>query len=205
MTFKSCYNFWAAIIILTESVFIVNSKKVINSPPFRWFLILAIMLCFLSFVIFIHVLIEKCYKYWSNETSDSVDMENQEADEHPQQHTIVGSFAVINYIILVSFINFVRFSLQYHFLSSRFNLLLKDSESLLGCTIVVPFYYFKNPMLRHYICKKILRRSTVQPENNQIELQQIWTVLNKTHFISTIKITLLLSKPRIILNGLIRG
>ena len=131
------------------------------------------MLCILSFVIFIHVFVEKCYKYWSNETSGSVVMENQEADEHPQQHTIVGSYAVINYIILISFINFVRFSLQYHFLSPRFTLLLKDSEIVLECTIAIPFYYFKNPMLRHYIYKKILKRSTVQPENNQIELQLI--------------------------------
>ena len=131
------------------------------------------MLCILSFVIFIHVSVEKCYKYWSNEISDSVVVENQETEENPEQHTIVGSYAIINYIILISFIIFVKFSKQYHFLSPRFSLLLKDSETVLECMIAVPFCYFKNSMLRHYICKKILRRSTVQPENNQIELQSV--------------------------------
>ena len=125
------------------------------------------------FVILIHTLAKKYNNYWSsNEISDSVVVENQETDE---QHSIVDSYAaVVNFIILVSFIFFVRFSLQYNLLSPRISLLLKDSEISLECMIAIPIYYFKNPLLRHYIWKKIiLKRSTVQPENNQIELQSI--------------------------------
>ena len=53
------------------------------------------------------------------------------------------------------------------------SLLLKDAEIVFELTIAIPNYYFKNPLLRHYIRKKVLKRSTVQPENNEIELQSI--------------------------------
>ena len=127
------------------------------------------------FVILIHTLVKKYNNYWSNEVLDSVVVENQETDE---QHSIVDSYAaVVNIIILVLFISFVRFSLQYNLLSPRISLLLKDSEVSLECMIAIPIYYFKNPLLRHYIWKKIiLKKSTVQPENNQIELQSISSV-----------------------------
>ena len=123
------------------------------------------------FVILIHTLVKKYNNYWSNEVLDSVVVENQETDE---QHSIVDSYAaVVNIIILVLFISFVRFSLQYNLLSTRMSLLLKDSEVSLECMIAIPIYYFKNPLLRHYILKNVLRRSTVQPEINEIELQSI--------------------------------
>ena len=118
----------------------------------------------------IHVLVEKFNNYWSNETSDSVVVEIQEIDE---QRSIVDFYSVVNYICLISFIYFVRFSLQNHLLSPRMSLLFKDSEIVLELAIAIPNYYFKNPLLRDYILKKVLRRSTVHPENNEIELQSI--------------------------------
>jgi hypothetical protein len=127
------------------------------------------MLVILFFVILIHVLVEKFNNYWSN-VSDSIVVEIQETDE---QRSIVDFYSVVNYICIISFIYFVRFSLQNHLLSPRMSLLFKDSEIVLELAIAIPNYYFKNPLLRDYILKKILRRSTVQPENNQIELQSI--------------------------------
>ena len=128
------------------------------------------MLGILFFVILIHVLVEKFNNYWSNETSDSVVVEIQEIDE---QRSIVDFYSVVNYICIISFIYFVRFSLQNHLMSPRMSLLFKDSEIVLELTIAIPNYYFKNPLLRNYILKKVLRRSTVHPENNEIELQSI--------------------------------
>ena len=128
------------------------------------------MLGLLFFVILIHVLVDKCNNYWSDEISESVDVEIQEIEE---QRSIVDFYAVVNYFSLISFIYFVRFSLQNHLLSPRMSLLFKDSEIVLELMIAIPNYYFKNPLLRDYILKKVLRRSTVHPENNQIELQSI--------------------------------
>ena len=128
------------------------------------------MLGILFFVILIHVLVEKFNNYWSNETSDSVVVEIQEIDE---QRSIVDFYSVVNYICIISFIYFVRFSLQNHLLSPRMSLLFKDSEIVLELAIAIPNYYFKNPLLRDYILKKVLRRSTVHPETNEIELQSI--------------------------------
>ena len=128
------------------------------------------MLGLLFFVILIHVLVDKCNNYWSDEISESVDVEIQEIEE---QRSIVDFYAVVNYFSLISFIYFVRFSLQNHLLSPRMSLLFKDSEIVLELMIAIPNYYFKNPLLRDYILKKVLRRSTVHPENNQMELQSI--------------------------------
>ena len=97
-------------------------------------------------------------------------MENNETDE---QHSIVDFCSVLNciFVTLISFA--LRYSVQYYFLSPRMSLLLRDSETILELMITVPTYYFKNPLLRHYILKNVLRRSTVQPEINEIELQSI--------------------------------
>ena len=97
-------------------------------------------------------------------------MENEETEEH---YSFVDFYTVVNYLIVISVILFIRYSLQYHLLSARISLLIKDSEIVLECMIAIPNYYFKNPKLRHYIWMKILRRSTVQPENNQIELHTV--------------------------------
>ena len=94
-------------------------------------------------------------------------MEIQETDE---QRSIVDFYSVINYISIMSFIYFVQFSLQNHLPSQRMSLLLKDSEIVLELMIAIPNYYFKNPLLRDYIWKKVLRRSRMHPEI-QIELQ----------------------------------
>ena len=127
------------------------------------------MLGILSFVILTHFLVEKCINYRSNEVSDSVvEVENQETDE---QHSIVDFYSALNFIVIMSFIYSLRFSVQYYFLSQRMSLLLRDSEIVLELMIAIPNYYLKNPLLRHYILKNVLRRSTVQPENNEIELQ----------------------------------
>ena len=132
------------------------------------------MLTILFFVILTHILVEKCTNYCSNEISDAVvDMENQESDE-PLITSIVDSYTVANYIIIMSTIVFVYCSYQYHLLPPRMSLLLTDSDIAFECLIAMPNYYLKNPLLRHYIWKKILIRSTtVQPENNQMELQSI--------------------------------
>ena len=141
------------------------------SLPFRWFPILASILGILSFVILTHLLVEKCNNYWSNEISDSVvDVDNNETDE---QHSIVDFYSALNFIVIISFIYSLRFSVQYYFLSPRMSLLLRDSEIVLELMIAIPNLYFKNPLLRHYILKNVLRRSTVHPENNEIELQSI--------------------------------
>ena len=123
----------------------------------------------LFFVVLLHMLVGKCKKYWSNEISDPEVVENQEAEEQ----SFFNFYTVLNYIIAVSFLLFFKFSLQYDLLSPRISLLLKDSQNILPCMITVPNFYIKNPLLRHYVWKKILRISTVQPENNQIELQSI--------------------------------
>ena len=147
-------------------------KVVLFSLPFRWFIILAFVLCILFFVVILHILVEKCNEYRSNEISDSEVVENQEAEE---QHSFFDFYTGVNFIILISFILFIQFSLQYHLLSLRMSLLLNDSKLILSM-ITIPKYYLKNPGLRHYIWKKILRRSTtVQPENDQMELQSIWS------------------------------
>ena len=94
----------------------INLKKVKISLPFRWFPILAIMLSILFFVILTHILVEKCNNYWSNEISDAVvDMESQERDEELIT-SIVDSYTVANYIIIMSTIVFVYCSYQYHLL-----------------------------------------------------------------------------------------
>ena len=98
------------------------------------------------------------------------DMENNETNE---QHSIVDFYSALNYIVIISISYSLRFSVQCYFLSPRMSLLLKDSEIILELMIAIPNYYFKNPLLRHYILKNVLRRSTVHPENNEIELQSI--------------------------------
>ena len=145
-----------------------NLKKAKFSLAFRSIVVLAFIFWILCFVTLIHLLVEKCIKYWSNEISNSEVVENEEADE---LYSFVDVYTISSYIIVVSFIIFIRFSSQYYLLSGRISLLLKDSEHVLECMIAIPNYYIKNPKLRHYIWKTILRRSTVQPENNQIELQ----------------------------------
>ena len=124
---------------------------------------LAFITCILSFVILVHILVEKCNKYCGNDISNSEVVENEETDEH---YSFVDLFTVVNYLMVISFVLFIRFSLQYYLLSARISLLIKDSEIVLECMLAIPNYYFKNPKLRHYIWTKILRRSTVQPENN---------------------------------------
>ena len=148
-------------------------KVVLFFLPFRWFIILVVVLCIVFFVILLHILVEKCNKYWSNEISDSEIVENQEAEE---QQSLFDFYTGVNSIIVFSIILFIQFSLQYHLLSLRISLLLKDSTIIVICIITIPNYYLKNPGLRHYIWKNILRRSTtVQPENDQMELQSIWS------------------------------
>ena len=116
-------------------------------------------------------MVGKCNNYWNNEISDSVeDVESYETDE---QHSIVDLYSALNFIVIISFIYSLRFSLQYYFLSPRMSLLLRDSEIILELMITIPNYYLKNPLLRHYILKNILRRSTVLPENGEMELQSI--------------------------------
>ena len=146
------------------------SQKVVLFPfPSRWFIILSFVLCILFFVILLHILVDKCNKYWSNEISDLEVVENQEAEEH---HSFFDFYTGVNYIVVISFILFVKFSL-HHLLSLRISLLLNDSKHILSM-ITIPNFYLKIPGLRHYIWKKILRRSTtVQPENDQMELQSI--------------------------------
>ena len=144
--------------------------KFVLSFPFRWIVVLAFILCILSFVILIHLLVEKCNKYWSDDISNSEVVENEETEEH---YSFVDFYTVVNYVIMISFILFIRFSLQYYLLSARISQLIKDSEIVLECMIAIPNYYFKSPKLRHYIWTKILRRSTVQPDNNQIELHTV--------------------------------
>ena len=128
------------------------------------------MLCILFIVILIHTLVEKYNKYWRNNVSDSVIVENQETDS---QHSIVDFYTVVFYILIISLIFVIQFSLQYLQLPPRISLLLNDSKDVSVCMIAIPNYYYKNPLLRQYIWNKILRRSTVQPENNEIELQSI--------------------------------
>ena len=128
------------------------------------------MLCILFFIILIHNLVQKCNKYWRNNIADSVIVENQETDS---QHSIVDFYTVVFYILIISLIFVIQFLLQYLQLPPRISLLLNDSKDVSVCMIAIPNYYYKNPLLRHYIWKKILRRSTVQPENNEIELQSI--------------------------------
>ena len=169
-----------------------HSKKVVLFYfPFRWFSISAFILGILLIVILTHILVEKCNKYWSNEISDAEVVENQEAED---QHSFFDFYTAMISMFVVAFSLFIQFSVQQYLLSVRISLLLKDSTHTLVCMIGVPYFYFKNPLLRNYVWKKIMRISTVQPENNQIELQQIWTVLNKIYFISITKLTLLLSK-----------
>ena len=113
------------------------------------------MLTILFFVILTHILVEKCNNYWSNDISDAVvDMESQESDE-PLITSIVDSYTVANYIIIMSTIVIVYCSYQYHVLSPRMSLLLTDSDIAFECLIAMPNYYLKNPLLRHYIWKKI--------------------------------------------------
>ena len=128
------------------------------------------MLCILFIVILIHTLVEKCNKYWRNTISDSVIVENQETDS---QYSIVDFYTVVFYILIISLICVIQFSLQCLLLPPRISLLLNDSKDVSVCMIAIPNYYYKNPLLRQYIWNKILRRSTVQPENNEIELQSI--------------------------------
>lgn len=146
------------------------SQKVVLVPlPSRWFIILAFVLCILFFVILLHILVDKCNKYWRNEISDSEVVDNQEAEE---QHSFFNFYIGVIYIIVISFILFVRFSL-HHLLSLKISLLLNDSRHILHI-LHIPIFYLKIPGLRHYIWKNILRRSTtVQPENDQMELQSI--------------------------------
>ena len=144
-------------------------KVVTFSLLFRWFIILAFVMYILFFVVLLHMLVDKCKKYWSNEISDPEVVENQEAEEQ----SFFNFYTVLNYIIAVLFLLFFKFSLQYDLLSPRISLLLKDSINIFSCMITMPNFYIKNPLLRHYVWKKILRISTVQPENNQIELQPI--------------------------------
>ena len=95
----------------------INFKKVKFSLPFRWFPVLASILGILSFVILTHLLVEKCNNYWSNEISDSVDdVENNETDE---QHSIVDFYSALNFIVIMSFIYSLRFSVQYFFFVSE--------------------------------------------------------------------------------------
>ena len=147
-----------------------SKKSLLFSLLFRWFIILAFVLCILFFVVLLHILVDKCSKYWSNEISDSEVVENQEENE---QYSFCDFYTAVNSIVMLTLIIFILFSSQHHLLPLRLSLLLKDSNNVLACMMAIPNYYIKNPLLRHYFWKKIMRISAVQPENNQMELQPI--------------------------------
>lgn len=145
-------------------------KVVLFSLSFRWFSTLAFLLCILFLVILTHLLVDECNKHCNNEISDAEIVEDQEVEE---QHSSFDFYTVVTYIFMISFTVFIQFAFQYHLLSPRISLLLDDSKTILLCMINIPSFYFKNPLLRHYVWKKIMRISRVQPENNEIELQSI--------------------------------
>ena len=101
------------------------------------------MLSIIFFVILTHILVEKCNNYWINEISDSVVTENPETDELLIT-SIVDSYTVANYIIIMSTIVFVYCSYQYRLLSPRMSLLINDSNIAFECLIAMPNYYLKN-------------------------------------------------------------
>ena len=146
-------------------------KVVLLHLSFRVFSVLLFVLCISFVVALLHILVEKCReKYWSNEISDSEVVENQEENE---QYSFCDFYTAVNSIVMLTLIIFILFSSQHHLLPLRLSLLLKDSNNVLACMMAIPNYYIKNPLLRHYFWKKIMRISAVQPENNQMELQPI--------------------------------
>ena len=119
------------------------SKKFVFSLPFRWIVVLAFILCILSFVILIHLLVEKCNKYWSNNVSNSEVVENEETEEH---YSFVDFYTVVNYLIVISFILFIRFSLQYYLLSTRISLLINTVRKIVLKLFL--YLYFRTKVLK---------------------------------------------------------
>ena len=98
--------------------------------PFRLLSILLFILCILFFVVLLHILVDKCSKYWSNEISDSEVVENQEENE---QYSFCDFYTAVNSIVMLTLIIFILFSSQHHLLPLRISLLLKDSNSTSLC------------------------------------------------------------------------
>ena len=103
---------------------------------------------------------------WNNETVD--DMENQQNDEqfgHIFDLHTVGLYSV--YLIL-----FIQFHvLPREILILRLELLFFDSFSIINAVSHLTFFYYKNPHLRKYVWRKIFSSSTIQPQNDLIEIE----------------------------------
>ena len=103
----------------------------------------------------------------NNETVD--DMEYQQNDEqliHIFDLHTVGLYSV--YLIL-----FIQFhALPSEILTLRLELLFFDSYPIIITAVShLTFFYYKNPHLRRYMWRKIFSSSTIQPQNDLIEIE----------------------------------
>ena len=117
-----------------------------------------------------HTLWEKCSKYCQEE--DEVEnIENPENDlnEHlinPHYFFVAISLAIILFITLTAPIQ-----LGYQILPSRYQLVFRDYMPLLANPLIMFLFYLRNPHLRNYMWRNILHLSSVQPIENNVELE----------------------------------
>ena len=117
-----------------------------------------------------HILWEKCSKY-CQEVDEEGNMENPQNDlnEHliDQHYFLVAiSLAIIFFITLT-----LPIQLGYQILPSRFQLVFRDYMPLLANPLIMFLFYLRNPHLRNYMWRNILHLSSVQPIENNVELE----------------------------------
>ena len=127
--------------------------------------ILSIFLCMVCMVIFIHLLMEKCFKCNQENTSAnnsalSMDENANFSISHITTEHIVGPFSVI----LVVFMIFMHFGFDQYFVPLRFHLFLEDAVPLLrGSAIITSYIYYRNPHLRRFVKHAIVSKNQINP------------------------------------------
>ena len=113
-------------------------------------------------VIFIHLLIEKCFNCnQENSANNSRDETGNSSISHITTEHIFGPFS----LFLVVFMIFMHFRFDQYFVSVRFHLFLSDAVPLLrGSAIITSYIYYRNPHLRRFVKDAIVCKNHINPQ-----------------------------------------
>ena len=129
--------------------------------------ILSGFLCLVCLVIFIHTLIEKCFKNPQENTSNHTSSHRLSLSHIAMEH-IIGPFS----ITLVLFMILMHFEVDYYVVPTRFYLLFRDLHPLLrGSAIITSYIYYRNPHLRSFVKNIIYGKQNSQEASNEIQLE----------------------------------
>ena len=99
------------------------------------------------------------------------EVEDQEIDEEFEHIPDPSTFVITVLIILFKIIKNMNLNLPTDTTIFRLGLLLFDSFPLPILFIYLANFYCINPYLRKYVWKNIFNSSSVQPQNNPIEIE----------------------------------